>query len=359
MKKIFNTLRFLPLIALAIACGEDASKNQTAIQPIEVTTQSVAAQSNNPWVTASGSIEAVNSATLSTRLMGFVENIPVSVGQKVSRGQLLVQLNSTDLSAKRAQANAAITEAKAAFQNAEKNYTRFQNLFQQNSASQKELDDMTAHWEMAKARLEAVQQMKNEVDAQFAYTNIRSPFSGTVTNRFVDEGAMAKPGMPLISVEGPNSFEARVSVPESEITKINQGDTVNVQVKSTGVQLKGQVSELSGSAVNTGGQYIATVSLLEKDPTILSGMYVNVQFPVKVTETMASTLTIPKSALVYQGQLSGIYTVSESGTALLRWLRLGRSFGESVEVLSGLKPGERYIVSAKGKLYNGALISVQ
>lgn len=359
MKKIFNTFRFLPLLVLAMACGEDASKNQTTIQPIEVTTQSVAAQSNNPWVTASGSIEAANSATLSTRIMGFVENIPVSVGQKVSKGQLLVQLNSAELSAKRAQASAAITEAKAAFQNAEKNYTRFQNLFQQNSASQKELDDMTAHWEMAKARLEAAQQMKNEVEAQFAYTNIRSPFSGTVTNRFVDEGAMANPGMPLISVEGPNSFEARVSVPESEITKISNGDTVSVQIKSTGVQLKGEVSELSSSAVNTGGQYIATIRLLEKDPSILSGMYVNVQFPVKGTKSTASTMIIPKNALIHQGQLSGIYTVSESGTALLRWLRLGRSFGDSVEVLSGLQPEERYIISAQGKLYNGAPISVQ
>lgn len=359
MKKIFKTLRILPLVALAVACGEDTTTKTETTAPVAVTVQSVAAESNNPWVSASGTIEAMNSATLSTRMMGYVENIPVKVGQKVSKGQLLVSLNSADLSAKRAQTNAAITEATAAFQNAEKDYQRFQNLFKENSASQKELDDITAHYEMAKARLEAAQQMRNEVDAQFAYTNIRAPFAGIVTNKFVDEGAMANPGMPLISVEGPSQFEAKVSVPESEITKINQGDTVTVQIKSTGVQLKGEVSELSTSAVNTGGQYIATVRLLESDPSVLSGMYVNVQFPVKASKKTATAISIPKSALVHNGELSGVYTVSESGTALLRWLRLGKSFGEEVEVLSGLKPEERFIVAAEGKLYNGAPISIK
>ncbi len=359
MKKILKLASIFPLIALAVACGGDSTPKTTAAQPVAVTIQSVATQDSSPWVSASGTIEAVNSATLSTRMMGYVESIPVKVGQKVSKGQLLVSLNSADLSAKRAQTNAAITEAKAAYQNAEKDYKRFQNLFQENSASQKELDDMTARWEMAKARLEAAQQMRNEVEAQFAYTNIRAPFSGIVTNKFVDKGAMANPGMPLISVEGPSKFEAKVSVPESEITKIQQGDTVTVLVKSTGIQLKGEVSELSTSAVNTGGQYIATIRLIDTDASVLSGMYVNVQFPVKASKKSAGAISIPQSALVHQGELSGIYTVSESGTALLRWLRLGKSFGNEVEVLSGLSPEERYIVSAEGKLYNGAPISIK
>jgi len=359
MKKIFKIARILPIIALAFACGEDTSIKTPTNTPILVTIESVAARDSHPWVSASGTIEAVNSATLSTRMMGYVESIPVKVGQRVSKGQLLVSLNSTDLSAKRAQANASIAEAQAAYQNAEKDYRRFHNLFEQNSASQKELDDMTARWEMAKARLEAAQQMRNEVEAQFAYTNIRAPFSGTITNTFVDEGAMANPGIPLIALEGPSIFEAKVSVPESEIIKIEHGDTVKVSVKSTGIELKGRVSELSSSAINTGGQYIATIQLIDSDPSVLSGMYVNVQFPVKASDKATGTISIPKDALVHQGGLSGIYTVSESGTALLRWLRLGKSFGNEVEVLSGLRPDERYIVSAEGRLYNGAAISIK
>ena len=68
---------------------------------------------------------------------------------------------------------------------------------------------------------------------------------------------------------------------------------------------------------------------------------------------------IPKEAIVKNGQLSGVYTVSESNTALLRWLRLGRTYGNNVEVLSGLNADESYIVSAEGKLFNGVKVSIQ
>jgi multidrug efflux pump subunit AcrA (membrane-fusion protein) len=68
---------------------------------------------------------------------------------------------------------------------------------------------------------------------------------------------------------------------------------------------------------------------------------------------------IPCEALVTQGQLTGVYTVSQSQTALLRWVRLGREYGEQVEVISGLQPGETLIISAEGKLYNGAPLRIQ
>jgi len=359
MKKIPYISTILALTLVFTSCGNDANAPQINLTPIAVTTASVAEQNASPWVNASGKIEAVNSANLSTRNMGYVDKIYVKVGEKVNKGQLLISLNNADLSAKKAQTEAAIIEAKAAFNSSEKDYKRYQNLFAENSASRKELDDMTARYEMAKARLDAAQQMKNEVEAQFAYSNIRSPFNGVVTNRFIDEGAMANPGMPLIAVEGPSAFEAKVSIPESEITKIHRGDTVKVQLKSSGLQLKGAISELSTSALNTGGQYLATISITETSPEILSGMYVNVQFPVAKSSANNNLISIPKTAIVNQGQLTGIYTVSESNTAVLRWIRLGKSNGDSVEVLSGLKPDENYIVSAEGKLYNGAPISVQ
>jgi hypothetical protein len=68
---------------------------------------------------------------------------------------------------------------------------------------------------------------------------------------------------------------------------------------------------------------------------------------------------VPESALVKQGQLTGIYTISDDKKAILRWLRIGKTFGNQVEVLSGLTNDEAYIISADGKLYNGAKVSVQ
>jgi RND family efflux transporter MFP subunit len=294
-------------------------------------------------------------------MMGYVTKIHVKVGQKVGAGQLLVSINNSDLQAKKAQVDASILQATAGYNNAKKDYDRFVNLFKQQSASQKELDDMTARYEMAKAGLEGAKQMRNEVMAQFSYSNITAPFSGTVTNTFVKEGDMANPGMPLVSVEGASRLQVTAMVSENDINSIKKGMAVKVLVKSSNETLSGSVSEVSLSATNTGGQYLVKINLDKTDNTVLSGMFVNVQFPVanKVLTAKSEVLLVPESALVKQGQLTGVYTIGEGNIAILRWLRIGKNFGNQVEVLSGLSANEQYIVSAEGKLYNGALVSIQ
>ena len=342
-----------------MSCGDDGKKavadNST---PISVKVSKVGSNGDNPFVTASGKIEATNSSNLSTRMMGFVDKVHVKVGDRVRKGQLLVSINNTGLQSKRAQVNAGITEATAAFNNAQKDYNRFKSLFADNSASQKELDDMTAHYEMAKARLEAAIQMKNEVNSQFAYANITAPFSGVITNKFIKAGDMANPGIPLIALEAPGKFEVTAMVPENEISQVKSGTRVDVLVKSLGETVKGKVTEVSSSAKNTGGQYLVKAQLDKTDVKLLSGMFVTVQFPVEKTSKLNMVL-IPSEAIINRGQLTGVYTVSQSNTALLRWLRLGRTYGDQVEVLSGLNADESYIFSAEGKLYNGVKISIQ
>ena len=357
MKKILTILSISAV--LLSSCGGD-KKEQIKQEPaINVKLGGVSSSENNAFVTASGKIEAENSANLSTRMMGYVTKIHVKVGQNVGAGQLLVSINSADLQAKKAQVDASILQATAAYNNAKKDYDRFVALFKQQSASQKELDDMTARYEMAKAGLEGAKQMRNEVMAQFSYSNITAPFSGTITNTFVKEGDMANPGMPLVSVEGASRWQVTAMVSETDINAIKNGMPVKVLVKSSNNNLTGKVIEVSGSAANTGGQYLVKINLDKTDNSVLSGMFVNVQFPVenKPQSTQSKTVLIPESAIVEQGQLKGIYTIGTGNVAILRWLRLGKTFGNQVEVLSGLSANEQYIVSAEGKLYNGAKVS--
>lgn len=360
MKKIFTTTIILSL-ALVISCGKEQKAIVNNEAAIAVKVSGIAADNNNPYVTASGKIEAENSANVSTRMMGYVTKVHVKVGQKVSAGQLLVSINNADLQAKKAQVEASILQANAAFNNAKKDYERFTALFNQQSASQKELDDMTSRYEMAKAGLEGAKQMRNEVLAQFSYSNITAPFAGEVTNTFIKEGDMANPGMPLVSVEGASHLQVTAMVSESDITSIKSGMTAKVLVKSTNESLTGTVSEVSLSAKNTGGQYLVKINLGKTDAKVLSGMFVNVQFPIanKTKTTTTETVLVPESALVHQGQLTGIYTIGTGNVAILRWLRVGKTFGNQVEVLSGLAATESYILSAEGKLYNGAKVSIQ
>ena len=359
MNKNIYTIVAFSLALLLASCGSEDKKPVVDNAPaIAVEVSQVEANGNSPFLSVSGKIQATNSADLSTRMMGYVNKVYVNVGDKVSKGQLLVSINNTDLQAKKAQVNAGITEATAAFNNAQKDYNRFKNLFADNSASQKELDDMTANFEMAKARLEAANQMKNEINAQFTYSNITAPFSGIITSKNVETGNMANPGVPLISIETPGNFEVMAMVPESEISEIKSGTTVNVLVKSINQTIKGKVKEVSTSAKNTGGQYLVKIDLDKTNANILSGMFTTVQFPIERKAKSAMVL-IPNDAIVTNGQLTGVYTVSQSNTAMLRWLRLGRTFGDQVEVLSGLNADESYIISAEGKLFNGAKISIQ
>lgn len=359
MKKIIAILSISAVFLTS--CGGDKKEQITKEPAIAVKVSGVSENDNSPFVTASGKIEAENSANLSTRMMGYVTKIHVKVGQKVGAGQLLVSINNTDLQAKKAQVDASILQATAGYNNAKKDYDRFVNLYKQQSASQKELDDITARYEMAKAGLEGAKQMRNEVMAQFSYSNITAPFSGTVTNTFVKEGDMANPGMPLVSVEGASRLQVTAMVSENDIAYIKKGMPVKVLVKSSNANLTGKVSEVSVSATNTGGQYLVKVNLDKTDSTVLSGMFVNVQFPVenKTQSVQADRILVPESALVKQGQLTGIYTIGTGNVAILRWLRIGKTFGNQVEVLSGLSANEQYIVSADGKLYNGALVSIQ
>jgi RND family efflux transporter MFP subunit len=359
MKKYIYIIALISTSLVFNSCGSEDKKVVIDNDPtIPIKVAKVQLNANNSFLSVSGKIQATNSAEVSTRMMGFVEKVYVNVGDKVKKGQLLIAINNADLQAKKAQIDAGITKAETAFKNAEKNYNRFKNLFESNSVTQKEMDDMTANYQMAKAGLESAKQMKNEINAQFAYANITAPFSGIITSKNIKSGDMANPGMPLISIETPKEFEVMAMVPETEISQIKTGTSIDVLVKSIDTTLKGKVTEVSTSAKNTGGQYLVKINLEKTNANILSGMFTTVQFPVD-KKVKSEMVLIPTEALVKNGQLSGVYTVSQSNTALLRWLRLGRTYGDKVEVLSGLSASESYIISADGKLFNGAKISIQ
>jgi len=166
---------------------------------------------------------------------------------------------------------------------------------------------------------------------------------------------LANPGMPLLSIENTHNYLVKTFVNENQINKIHKGGAVDLKIKSNNQNLEGTISEISISSKNSGGLYQVKINI-NNPKDIFSGMFVSVDF---LGSSEANTLTIPKSALVHQGQLSGVYTVSLQHTAILRWLRLGKTYGKSIEVLSGLNKNENIITSANGKLYNGVNVTLK
>lgn len=356
MKKLTYILIAPVLAGLLVGCGSYENHSIAELPAVSVKASVAKSQKEKAVVSVSGKIEAGSSANISTRMMGNVTSVKVQPGDKVSKGDLLLTISSTDLRAKRAQVEASIAQAQSGYENAKKDLERFKVLFEKGSASEKELENITTRFEMAEAGLEAAKQMKAEVDAQFAYTNLRAPFSGVVANTFVKVGDIANPGMPLVTVEGVSKYEATVLVPESQISEVKTGADAQVIIKSNNKMLEGMVKEVSPSAKNTGGQFLVKIDLVNAEG-VLPGMFVNVDI---TTEGAAKSAPfIPESALVRNGQLTGLYTISDQNTAVLRWVRLGKEQKGSVEVLSGLAEGEKYIASAEGKLFNGAKVAVQ
>lgn len=317
------------------------------------------AQSTNEGFYLSGEVTAKQTANISTRMMGYVTKIYVKPGDKVASGQLLVSISSDDILAKRAQIQAMITEAEAAAKNAQRDYERFKTLRNQNSVSDKELENVALQNTSMNARVQMARQQMNEVNAMLSYTNIRAPFSGVVTQKIVDEGSMANPGMPILTIEQNGELQVTASIPENYIQYVKVGDVAKMELKSLGITIDGKVSELSPSAFRTGGQYSMKLAIETKDKeNIRPGMYVNILIPNKTGENITSKIMLDKNSIVYRDQLTGVYVIDDQSQANLRWIRLGKTIGNQVEVLSGLNQNDKIVSKAEGKLYNGVKVSV-
>ncbi|WP_321289584.1 efflux RND transporter periplasmic adaptor subunit [uncultured Sunxiuqinia sp.] len=353
---LVRTSPFIIALALGIlisSCGKN--DKQEAVQPAKVAAQiAVAKVKDYPVVHSfSGKLAAEKQSNLSTRMMGQVTRIYARPGQKVKQGDLLLQIRNQDILAKKAQVEANRVEAETAFESAEKDLKRFEALYQSGSASDKEIEDMRSRYQMTKARLEAVNQMEKEVEESLRYASIRAPYSGIITGKFVQEGDMANPGMPLLSIENPSQWKVLARIPESDIGRLALNDSVKVHFNAAdGLELNGVIAEINPSSANTGNQFEAKVLLADNNEQLYSGMYATVLYE----HGTHPLIMVPKTALVQRGQLVGLYTVSQTGNALLRWVKTGKTHEDSIEILSGLTDGESYIQISNGKLFDGALV---
>lgn len=361
MKRQFlQTKIFIAIAALAIvaaSCGEKETKH-TAVAPKKVVaTIATANLKEYPVVHSfSGKLEADKQSNLSTRIMGQISKVYVKTGQKVNKGQLLIQIRNQDILAKKAQVEASKVEVTSAYESAEKDMKRYEALHKSNSASDKEMEDMNTRYKMAKAQLDAVEQMEKEVDENMRYASIRAPYSGIVTSRFIEEGDLANPGMPLLSMESKSQWKVIARIPEANIAQVNLNDKVKLNFKAADKVFDGQIIEINPSTNNTGNQYQAKILVTVPEgctARLYSGMYADVLFEYGTQEI----ILVPQKSLIHKGQLVGLYAVSQSGNALLRWVKTGKTNGDNIEILSGLSNGEKYIESSNSKLFDGALVS--
>ena len=150
---------WIALATVITSCRETKQSQKAKESPIPVT-MGLPTQTSGGAIRVSGQVESKESAVISTRMMGFVSSIQVKMGDQVRKGQLLLRIHNDDLVAKRAQAQEMVNEAEAAFTDAKKDYDRYESLYQNQSASTKEWENIQLHFNSVKSKVETARQMK-------------------------------------------------------------------------------------------------------------------------------------------------------------------------------------------------------
>jgi len=302
-------------------------------------------------VTATGSLQAGTTVMVSTRMMGWVRQVHVSEGQNVAKGDPLVSIDDSDLKAKKAQAQAGIAEAQAVLANARKTAERFEKLYAEKSVSKQQLDDVLTGRDRAAAGVKMAKAGLAEVNVHLSYLDISSPVDGIVTRQMIDEGNMANPGMPLISVESIGDMKVVAYLGEKDVSSVAVGAIVTVEVTSlSDASFRVPLTKVVPTANPGSRTYDIEAILGAEDPRLKSGMFARVTVPVGTRRAVLA----PTAAIERRGQLTGLWIVGNDDIVQLRWVRLGhRVAADEIEVLAGMDGTETVVLTSEQPLSEG------
>jgi RND family efflux transporter MFP subunit len=226
-------------------------------------------------------------------------------------------------------------------------------LAERGSATARSLEDATSGYQIAKASLQKAQANFSAAQATLRYAEIRSPVPGQVVAKNVEVGDMAQPGQPFFTIENASRVKVIAQVSETDIVGLSEGDPARIEIPVLGRTLEAQLDRIVSAADIASRTFDVEVHLENQDGSIRSGMFARVAFPLGERDA----LLVPEAALIERGQLDGAFVVEE-GRARLRWLRLGRRVGNRREVLSGLDPGEDFVLTVPAGLTDGSLVEI-
>ncbi len=367
-----------PILVGLWGCGGAPAPKQAApetVSGVEMQTVELATIPNE--VAAPGTVASIRTAQVAARVMGTVDQVTVREGDRIHKGQVLIVLDDREFAARRAAAEAGLAQAEAAQQEAkrgaaaaaaqasvaEKTYKRYVYLRDEKSVSPQEFDEVEAKQQAAQAMLAqaharqqqaaaAFQQAKDEVSAAStvsSYTRIVAPFDGVVLQRFVDPGAMATPGTPLLSVEETSQYRLEATVDAENMSGIRVGASVPVELDAfPGKRFAGRVAEIEPGA--NPASHTAQVKIdLPADPALRSGLFGRAWF----RQGERQAIVAPEAAILDRGQLRGLYVVDAAGIIHLRLVTLGAKTGTGRVVLSGLGPGDRVVTNPGARDLDG------
>ena len=317
---------------------------------------------SEPEITLPGNIEANQMASIYSRVDGYLKRWYVDIGDHVQEGQVLADVEAPQIDASLRMAQAQLELADANLRLAQTNSARSRELFQNRVNSQQELDTVLANEQVqeatrdnAAASLTSAQDLKD-------FEQIRAPFAGTITARYVDIGSLVTSGsgrtvQKLFDLAQSDPVRVFVNVPQTSVNYLKPGGSATVTVAEfPGQNFPGKITRNAGALDLASRTLLLEIEVPNSDRRLYSGMYARVQFTL---QNPTPTLLLPDTAIQIDAKGIRVFVVDSSGKIQVRPITLGRDFGTKSEILTGITATDRVVRNPTEGLHEGMVVNVQ
>jgi len=349
---LVKPLVFAIALTLIGCSGEEAAKSVPAAQRmVQVQTTVLQASENLATTATTGTVVALESVHVASRLMGYIRDIAVEEGQAVKQGQRLFTIDPLDIEGAVEQARLGLKQAEDAMKDAKADYDRFDNLYKDEVVSRQQYEKMKLNHDIAVSRAAQAKAGLGTAQGQMRYATVTSPINGVVTQKLANAGDIAAPGHPVLMLENPARLQVQTAVAEDLYKGIRLGQDVMVEIDGQAKPVNAKVSRLSPAADPMTHSYPIKLDIAA--PGLKSGAFARVLFPTG----KRSVLAVPVAAVLDRAGITGVFVVDTQGAAQYRMVRVGKVVGGLVEVLSGLNAGDRVVTGNAQAVNNGDKVS--
>lgn len=344
----------LTTLLLAAGCGVQQSRadGQVPEQIAKLDLTTVGEKPVGTFVNATGQLVANQRAQVASDGTGRVIATLVERGQTVGAGDPLVKLDPRSANLSFADARAQVEAWKATAERARRDCARADDLFRQNTISQADYDRLKTDCKTAEANATAAIARQELAGKAVNDAVVRAPFAGVVDERVVNVGEYVRAGTPVATVVEVDPMRVQVTIPESQVGLIHEGQSVDFDVPAfSGVSFPATVKYLSGAVREKSRDLIIEAIAPNKDKQLRPGMFVNAR--IRVGERPMPV--VPQAALRVDGTLARIYVVA-NGRLEERLVQLGRRDGGDVAIESGVKKGDKIVARITADVRDGVRV---
>jgi RND family efflux transporter MFP subunit len=297
-------------------------------------------------------------APIYSRSSGYLTNWFFDIGAQVKQGDLLAEIDAPDLRQELVRSRAELVQAQAALALSKITADRWAELIKTASVSEQEAAEKKADFELKTANVAAAQATVRRLEELQSFSHVRAPFSGTITARGTDIGQLitSANGKELFHLTQTATLRVFVHVPQMAARAIASGEMAELTVPELpGRVFPAKVVRTSGAMSADSRTLLVELAVDNSKNEILAGTFAQVKFPDVTSDPV---LTVPSNTLLFRSEGTQVGVVKPDGTVEVHSVVLGRDFGPTVEIVSGISSSDRVILNPADSLVSGAVVRV-